>query len=159
MLLQTILQITSSFFFLCCLCSFQWLLLVILGCLHWSTYYLLLHSCWLLLCWEFNPSMTEFTFPSGTSMGLEAARGGLETLWASSLIWNSRHILLSWTGCLRLWRWLSLRLSIMLASTLLFSWEFTLLGTLSLSLCLSFPAFVIIRFSLPFHFLGVFSFC
>lgn len=29
----------------------------------------------------------------------------------------------------------------------------------SLSLSLSFPAFVIIRFSLPFHFLGVFSFC
>lgn len=29
----------------------------------------------------------------------------------------------------------------------------------SLSLSLSFPAFVIIRFSLPFHFPGVFSFC
>lgn len=94
-----------------------------------STFSQPLLSCWLLLCWESNPSMIGSTFQSGISVEGEVVLGVLGILWASLWTSISGLTLPSWIGCLRLSEWVSLRLSAMLALTLLLSLESTLWGT------------------------------
>lgn len=93
-----------------------------------STYLVHLPSCWHSLSLEFSPSTTGSTSPNGIFLEEEPAQGAPGILWAS--LWISIFGLtsLSWTGCLRLWEWVKLRLFSMPVLTLLFSSEFTFLG-------------------------------